>query len=33
MFSAYLPVFLMLGVALLVAVGVFALTTVLGHEV
>jgi NADH-quinone oxidoreductase subunit A len=32
MFSAYLPVFLMLGVAVLVAVGVFALTTVLGPK-
>lgn len=32
MFSAYLPVFLMLGVAALVAVGVFALTTALGPK-
>jgi NADH-quinone oxidoreductase subunit A len=32
MFTAYLPVFLMLGVALLVAVGVFALTTALGPK-
>lgn len=32
MFSAYLPMFLMLGVALLVAVAVFGLTTVLGPK-
>ncbi len=32
MFSAYLPVFLMLGVAALVALAVFALTTVLGPK-
>ena len=32
MFSAYLPVFVMLGVAALVAVGVFALTSVLGPK-
>lgn len=32
MFSAYFPVFLMLGVAALVAVGVFALTTALGPK-
>jgi NADH-quinone oxidoreductase subunit A len=32
MLSAYLPVFLMLGVAALVAVGVFALTSVLGPK-
>ena len=32
MFSAYLPVFLMLGVAALVALSVFTLTTVLGPK-
>jgi NADH-quinone oxidoreductase subunit A len=32
MFSAYLPMFLMLGVAAVVAVGVFGLTTVLGPK-
>ncbi len=32
MFSAYLPVFLMLGVAALVAVAVFGLTTALGPK-
>jgi NADH-quinone oxidoreductase subunit A len=32
MFSAYLPVFLMLGVAALVAIGVFTLTTLLGPK-
>ena len=32
MFTVYFPVFLMLGVALLVAVGVFALTTALGPK-
>ncbi len=32
MFSAYFPVFLMLGVALLVALSVFGLTTVLGPK-
>ena len=32
MFSAYLPVFLMLGVAALVAFGVFGLTTALGPK-
>jgi NADH-quinone oxidoreductase subunit A len=32
MFSAYLPVFLMLGVAALVAISVFALTTLLGPK-
>jgi NADH-quinone oxidoreductase subunit A len=32
MFSAYLPVFLMLGVSVLVAVSVFGLTSVLGPK-
>jgi NADH-quinone oxidoreductase subunit A len=32
MFSAYFPVFLMLGVALVVALSVFGLTTVLGPK-
>ena len=32
MFSAYLPVFLMLGVAALVALGVYSLTTALGPK-
>ena len=32
MFSVYLPVFLMLGVATLVALGVFALTSIIGPK-